>query len=199
MTARRVVDYTGPMLGEPLPLELANTTFAVRGQPQDGLRSVEHFMAWLTRMRARLETPLVDEDLLAANRTQLALIRDLRDCVHRLATAAVGGVGLEPAVLDRLNRHVRVAPRWTELRWGERPYTETCSNAPPVTTAICEIAVAAVELFSSPQRAGIRPCHAPGCVLHFLKDHPRREWCSTACGNRVRAARHYERRRKQHG
>jgi predicted RNA-binding Zn ribbon-like protein len=36
-------------------------------------------------------------------------------------------------------------------------------------------------------------CHAPGCVLYFLKTHPRREWCSVTCGNRVRAARHYER------
>ena len=35
--------------------------------------------------------------------------------------------------------------------------------------------------------------HAPGCVLYFIKDHPRREWCSTACGNRARAARHYAR------
>ena len=44
----------------------------------------------------------------------------------------------------------------------------------------------------SPQ---LRACHAPGCVLYFLKDHPRREWCSTACGNRARAARHYRRHR----
>ncbi|HEY0690395.1 MAG TPA: CGNR zinc finger domain-containing protein [Kribbella sp.] len=27
-----------------------------------------------------------------------------------------------------------------------------------------------------------------------MKDHPRREWCSTTCGNRARAARHYARR-----
>jgi len=29
-----------------------------------------------------------------------------------------------------------------------------------------------------------------------VKNHPRREWCSAACGNRVRAARHYRRHRK---
>jgi len=32
---------------------------------------------------------------------------------------------------------------------------------------------------------------APGCALFFLKDHPRRERCNPACGNRVRAARAY--------
>ncbi|WP_433236869.1 CGNR zinc finger domain-containing protein [Streptosporangium sp. CA-135522] len=39
--------------------------------------------------------------------------------------------------------------------------------------------------------ADLRACHAPGCVLFFVKDHHRREWCSAACGNRARAARHY--------
>ncbi|MFI6847287.1 CGNR zinc finger domain-containing protein [Kitasatospora sp. NPDC050467] len=33
----------------------------------------------------------------------------------------------------------------------------------------------------------------PGCVLYFVKKHPRREWCSAGCGTRARAARHYER------
>ncbi|HEY3005705.1 MAG TPA: CGNR zinc finger domain-containing protein [Kribbellaceae bacterium] len=38
-----------------------------------------------------------------------------------------------------------------------------------------------------------RACYAPGRVLYFVTGHPRREWCSTACGNRARAARHYAR------
>ena len=33
------------------------------------------------------------------------------------------------------------------------------------------------------------------CVQYFVKDHPRREWCSAACGNRARVARHYTKRR----
>jgi hypothetical protein len=46
-----------------------------------------------------------------------------------------------------------------------------------------------------PDSPRLRACQAPGCVLYFVKDHPRREWCSTACGNRARAARHYRRHR----
>ena len=42
-----------------------------------------------------------------------------------------------------------------------------------------------------------RATHAPGCVLYFVQDHPRREWCSTACGNRARVARHYDRHHRQ--
>ena len=64
-----------------------------------------------------------------------------------------------------------------------------------LTSARAAIARDAIVLLSGPTRQDIRSCHAPGCVLFFLKDHPRREWCSAGCGNRARAARHY---RKQH-
>lgn len=57
------------------------------------------------------------------------------------------------------------------------------------------IAAEAVELFTGEDRVLLRACYAPGCVLYFVKDHPRREWCSPSCGNRARAARHYRRNR----
>jgi predicted RNA-binding Zn ribbon-like protein len=49
-----------------------------------------------------------------------------------------------------------------------------------------------ITLLGGPDAAKLRACHAPGCVLYFVKTHPRREWCSIACGNRARAARHYD-------
>ncbi|MFJ9951114.1 CGNR zinc finger domain-containing protein [Kitasatospora sp. NPDC091207] len=39
----------------------------------------------------------------------------------------------------------------------------------------------------------MRACPAPGCILFFLQQHARRAWCSTACGTRVRVARHSRR------
>jgi predicted RNA-binding Zn ribbon-like protein len=53
-----------------------------------------------------------------------------------------------------------------------------------------------IELLTGDERPRLRACNAPGCVLYFVKDHPRRQWCSNACGNRARAARHYQRHRK---
>ncbi|MFD2356647.1 CGNR zinc finger domain-containing protein [Nonomuraea ferruginea] len=32
-------------------------------------------------------------------------------------------------------------------------------------------------------------------MLYFLRDTPRREWCSAGCGNRARAARHYAKKK----
>jgi predicted RNA-binding Zn ribbon-like protein len=64
-----------------------------------------------------------------------------------------------------------------------------------VAAALSLLAVESIDLLTGAAAGSLRACHAPGCVLYFVKDHPRREWCSTACGNRARAARHYRRHR----
>ncbi len=69
----------------------------------------------------------------------------------------------------------------------------TRSQVPPDQRLLGGLAADAIEFLASGPE--LRACLAPGCVLYFVKDHPRRAWCSTGCGNRVRAARHYARRR----
>ena len=71
-------------------------------------------------------------------------------------------------------------------------------KATPSLLALSSIAKESIELLTGDDRPRLRACHGPGCVLYFVKDHPRREWCSNACGNRARAARHYHRHRKSH-
>jgi predicted RNA-binding Zn ribbon-like protein len=63
----------------------------------------------------------------------------------------------------------------------------------PVTAGLAGVAEDAIQLLAGDDAASLRACHAPGCVLYFVKTHPRRQWCSVACGNRARAARHYQR------
>ena len=192
-----MIDYPGPMLGEPLPLELANTRYLTRGQPRDGLASVALLEAWLTRVRSQLRIPLADEDLTTISEAHLSAARDLRDCIHSLAATSARGSRPDAGALDRLNRHIRAAPLWTELRWDTEPRAQLCSHAAPITATIGEIAADTVELFSGLRAPHIQPCASPNCILYYVKDHARREWCSTACGNRVRATRHYQRRRHQ--
>ena len=68
-----------------------------------------------------------------------------------------------------------------------------------MTTGLAQVADQSVGLLAGQDAARLRACYAPGCVLYFVKTHPRREWCSVACGNRVRAARHYQRARDRRG
>ena len=76
------------------------------------------------------------------------------------------------------------------------PVSRTRRKPDPTDVALAALAADAIELLTGPERENLRACGAPGCVLIFLKDHPRRTWCSAACGNRARQARHYERSRR---
>ena len=182
-----------PLLGEPLALELANATYAVRGVLQDGLTTPAHLGAWLRDVRSRLSIRLTDAQLVAASQDDLAEARELRDCLRALADAAVRGTRPHHSIVAALNERCRAAPRWRELSWRGDPVATERSEAPPIRHALAKIADQAVDLFASAEREQIRACPAPGCVLFFLRQHARREWCSDACGNRVRAARHYDR------
>ena len=191
--ADRLVGGGAPMLGERLPIELANTRYAVRGEPRDGLLTAEHLGAWLRDSRDRFRTPFGDGDLLAVTAAELTVARQLRDANHALLTAVVAGTPPPQRAVATVNRVARSVPRWPQLRWGELPTIESGTRGPPVAAALAEVADATVDLFAGPHRDLIRSCLAPGCVLFFLKDHPRRTWCSEGCGNRARVARFHAR------
>jgi predicted RNA-binding Zn ribbon-like protein len=94
-----------------------------------------------------------------------------------------------------LNRACASAPAWSELTWSATP-TRIVNRTPDGPDGVlAQVAEDAVDLFTGPRRADLRACHGPGCVRYFLHDHPRREWCSSGCGNRARVARHYQRHR----
>ncbi len=80
-----------PLLGEPLPIELGNTAYAVRGQPREGLETVEHLAAWLRDVRSRLAIPLTDADLLDVTADDLRLALGSREAIRRLAAGAAAG------------------------------------------------------------------------------------------------------------
>lgn len=75
------------------------------------------------------------------------------------------------------------------------PHARVRAARCPGTNLIAALAGAVIGFLSGPLRARLRTCLAPGCVLYFVKEHGRQEWCSTVCGNRARAARHYRRHR----
>jgi predicted RNA-binding Zn ribbon-like protein len=176
-----------PLLGEPLPIELANTTYAVRGRLREGLETPEHLAAWLRDMQLGAGE-VTDDDLAAA--------RELRGAIRTIASASAHGDALDEKAVSILNRHAAGAPRWRELRTEPEPHPVPCARDRSVAAALSAVAEEAVELFGGPRRHELRACRGPGCVLFFIRDKPRREWCSPGCGNRARAARHYARTRQ---
>jgi predicted RNA-binding Zn ribbon-like protein len=189
-----VPSYAGPLRHEPLAVELHNTVYAAGGQIVDGLAQAESTRAWLDELAGRLpeggrRPGPTSEELVA-----------LRSAVRAALRALVEGVACDRAALDAINRASARAPTSPRVSWrpGDQPEAARDHHgAGRADVVISAFAADAIELLTGPRRGDLRACGAPGCVLLFVKDHPRREWCSNACGNRARQARHYRRTRRR--
>jgi predicted RNA-binding Zn ribbon-like protein len=197
------VPTSAPLLGEPLPVELMNTVTVDRGRTHDALDSDAGAAAWLRAVAGRLGAEAeISADELDENvvRPMAGTLRTLRDALRRLAAEATEDPRppatapelVRPEAITTLNTLARA---WPELVWPAdgQPSRAYRGSGTPADLAVQLIAHQAVELFTGPDRDRLRPCLAPNCVLFFIKNHARREWCSPACGNRVRVARHYRR------
>jgi predicted RNA-binding Zn ribbon-like protein len=179
---------------EPVPVRLMGTIWADTDGLHDDLDTPFGLDAWMDAVGIHhSDTLATPEELVEA--------RALRDSLRRLAAhqtddtrpAAVSGADLAWSV-DVLNAAAARLPA-AQLRIENNAFRRATQN-PAVPAALAGVAAEAVDLFSGTDADKLRACQAPGCVLYFVKTHPRREWCSIACGNRARAARHYHRRRQ---
>jgi predicted RNA-binding Zn ribbon-like protein len=186
--------YPGPVRNEPLALELHNTLYAVRGELIDGLETADGLSAWLAAIGDRVPAPALGAD--ASRHPEFLALRDaVREALH----AAFEGKPVPAAALEVVNGVAGRAPASpvAVARADGPPRAETRYHTPDATdVALATVAADAIELLTGPDAEHLRACGAPGCVLMFLKDHPRRTWCSATCGNRVRQARHYRRARE---
>jgi predicted RNA-binding Zn ribbon-like protein len=127
----------------------------------------------------------------------------LRDSLRRLAAystrdarpSAQSPVTEIDEAVDAVNRLLTNRPRTLLAVSGGQLHAVSAQRASPTRCALADLGHDALELLTGPRAVDLRACNAPHCVLYFVKSHPRREWCSETCGNRVRAARHYQRTR----
>jgi CGNR zinc finger protein/putative stress-induced transcription regulator len=202
---------------QPLAVELLNTLGDERyGEPgsaddERGLR------AWL----AGIEGRELDRDDAALFRSvpadgdelDLAGLRRLRDALRAVAARVAGEtptIAAAPAIgadeaLGVLNDVSGSARWWFELGWadggpgggpdgtdgtdGSRASLVRRCSATGSAALLGRLADDGVQVFSGELLA----CVAPACWRYFVRSDPRRQWCSTLCGNRARVARHYAR------
>jgi predicted RNA-binding Zn ribbon-like protein len=191
---------SAPLLGEPLPVELMNTIWMDRRRLRDASTEPGGLVDWLPALGPRV----AGLDLLAA--TEVAdlarRLLPLRGALRALAAEATADTRWprpDAAELDRAvaGLNAAAAPRSPQLTWvaGGSPARRTRVRAQGAAAVLSTFAEEAIELFGADGPTKLRACYAPNCVLYFVKDHARREWCTPLCGNRVRAARHYRRHR----
>ncbi len=165
-----VAEDPRPLVGEPLPLDLLNTTWMTGAGLRDLLADAAGTRAWLDH-HGFTDAPAEAGPLRETREALRSLLLD-RDAVAGVnAVLARGGERPVLRAGQAVAREVDAEPHW-QVPW-------TC-------------AAELVELLES-HGERVRPCANPDCVLWFL-DTSRpgtRRWCSmAACGNRDKAMRH---------
>jgi predicted RNA-binding Zn ribbon-like protein len=179
-----------PWLVFPPAVDLANTVRLTPTGDRDLLASDDQLEAWIAAERDRI--PAVE-----AASGRLADVRDLRDSVRELLHARARGKRPPETARRRINAITAAAPIRATLTADGRAVEEPDASDP---YALFEAAVArsAIEL-SDRREDRLSVCGAPSCGMLYLREHPRQVWCSQACGNRARVARHAARRRDRRG
>jgi predicted RNA-binding Zn ribbon-like protein len=139
---------------------------------------------------------LQDEAALAPDESAEVSLRlpeflSLRASVRELFDASIGGGPLPATALERLNEASARVPRVIRLQSKGPLEVPLSAGLTPLTLA--RIAWSAIELLGASERSRLRLCGA--CGQYFVSTRSDRRWCSDACGNRTRVARHHARRR----
>ncbi|MFC8781882.1 CGNR zinc finger domain-containing protein [Streptomyces nigra] len=190
-------------------LELAST---VRhdgdGGVVDDLASVEGVTRWVEAQAESLSGQVRIRELSVDEALRSEIVA-LRQAVRALFARAVSPAPPSPAdarrlmpVEEALAYLNSVAARESvvpQLDWpsdGTPAVRLVSAEGDPAVRLLAALARAAVDFLSGPHRDRLRACSAPRCVRYFVKSHGRQEWCKPSCGNRARAARHYQRQRQ---
>jgi predicted RNA-binding Zn ribbon-like protein len=182
-----MADEAFPWLGFPPAVDLANTVLVTPTGDRDLLERDDQLEVWIAAERSRI--PGVD----AASR-RLAQVRDLRRSVRELLHARARGERAPDGARRRINSICASAPVKPVLTPDGRALEEPDAGD-PYSLFEATVARSAIQLCDRGEDR-VRVCGAPSCGMLYLRDHPRQVWCSGACGNRARVARHAARRRR---
>ncbi|WBQ06935.1 CGNR zinc finger domain-containing protein [Kribbella sp. CA-293567] len=185
-----------PGVEEHPSLALVNSvTESARGHRRDELETPESVRAWL------LTRDLIDPDAVLYEYCRGRIVA-LRESLRDLFTAHTGGDVPPPEAVQALNSALTSVPGALLLRFDATTgFTRGADH--PVTQVVehvmALIAEDAATLLTDDEASMLSSCEADGCQWFFLRTHARRQWCSIRCGDRMRAARAYARKRGQRG
>jgi predicted RNA-binding Zn ribbon-like protein len=178
-----------PLIGEPLPVEFANSLYLTH----DG--SID-FLATPSLIRMWFDTADVDVVLpVRVRRADAEAIGELRDGVRSLLRSlAVGATPADHAIAV-INRCAADAPSSLRLRCDDGGHFTVTNvrRAVAIDAVLGQIASETMTLVAGPSRFGLRQCSGPGCAMLFVQTHHKRRWCHESCGHRARQAAYYRR------
>ncbi|TAP44937.1 zf-CGNR multi-domain protein [Arthrobacter sp. S39] len=179
-----------PAPGEDVHPSLALANSAGRqDDPKEGdlLRTPERATQWM--IERNLAAPDVELYDYCSNR-----LREFRRAVRGVLGVAATGASPDEQAIAAINDAMMQIPSVTLLAWdGQRGFhaRQKYAETQAVEQALSTIAADVLNLVTGEAAAMLTQCAAPSCGRFMLRTHARRQWCSTRCGDRVRAARAY--------
>ena len=185
-------------IADSLAIDFVNTEIAVDGERVDLLASPSDLFAWLAAAGVAKDGGALRRRMSRAElASYLAAAKTLRAELRRAVEAIARGARVPP--VRAVNRYINAGASDVEIRARESRYE--LIETPRVESGdalFAPIARSAADLLCFRDPSLVRKCEGQRCILYFLdtsKAH-RRRWCSMgACGNRAKAAAHYQRKR----
>jgi predicted RNA-binding Zn ribbon-like protein len=183
-------------------LDFINTQMIVRGNPTDLLGGCEDLVAWLVQanMMDKVRAAVVVTQWNHKDQEQLfeqgVMFRGrLRDMVARI----VARKSIPDSAIASINQILSRCPGYPQLICKKRRFERHFqSQTPQKDGLLATLAEAASDLLCSGKLSLVKKCGNPACILYFYdttKNHTR-NWCSMhLCGNRIKVAAHYQRKR----
>lgn len=121
-----------------------------------------------------------------------------RERLYRIFSARARGERSAGDDLRALNRELAAALRHLRLQSAGGGYGWAWDGAGGLASLLWPVSRSAAELLASAEAARVRECAADSCSWLFIdRCRTRRRWCDMkTCGNRAKARRHYQRKRR---
>jgi len=183
-------------------LDFVNTQMIVRGNPIDLLGGCEDLVAWLVqaRMLDKVQAAAVMTQWNQKDQEQLFEqgIR-FRGTLRQMAARIVARKSIPDSAIASINQILSRCPGYPQLVYQKRRFERHFQlQTAEKDGLLAPLAEAAGDLLCSGKLSLVKKCGNPACVLYFYdttKNHTR-NWCSMQlCGNRIKVAAHYQRKR----
>jgi len=175
----------------------------VRGNRTDLLTGLKDLMAWFIQAKI-VDTDQGSEAMMRLSGAKQKRFFDeaiaFRKALRDMAEHIVARKSIPGSTVDAINWVLSQCPGYPQLTYAngrfERRFHPDVGQASRMLASLAE---AASDFLCSGNLSLVKKCRNNACILYFYdttKNHAR-NWCSMRlCGNRMKVAAHYQRKRK---
>jgi predicted RNA-binding Zn ribbon-like protein len=182
-------------------LDFLNTQMILKGEPIDTLETFEDLVEWVRESPIEVNVDLNSKKLNREGEQALNEAKQFRKVLRDTVINLIHQKRVPDSTLEAINHYMRLRDSHPVLlRQKNRFLKKSDDKIQSPNDLLAVIAETAANLFSTVDFSLIHKCENEKCILFFYdttRNHARR-WCSmTVCGNRQKAATHYEKVRKK--